>query len=402
MVAVVKQIQDYMTKPDGVRLSDVQPTRIAWRSRGRVARGKLTVMDGDPGLGKSTLLMDWAAKVSRGLALPDGDPQPERGVLLICAEDDPHDTIVPRLKVMGADLRQIILLFERTNPDPDAAPGSTRFIQLPDDVEIIEQFLVSGKIGLVIVDPLMAFLNPYLKSNSDQDVRQALTPLAKCMERTGASCILVRHLNKGIASNSLYRGGGSIGIIGIARFGLLVAKDHSDPQIRVLASTKTNLGPPPASLKFRMVGVENEDVAKIEWLGETFASADDLLLDQQLSDEQRQQDDEADELLISIITTQAVTSKAEMIDRFKRQNLSVRSLERALNRAKKTHSLRISKIGGSHDTSAVWVWHLSTVNPYAPVHPTQSSFNDGAGVDGVDGVDQMDRNSAELRRFSSD
>lgn len=334
----------------GVRLDTIRQEKVQWRSRGRLARGKITILDGDPGLGKSTVLMDWAASFSRGDALPDGEPQMDRGVLLICAEDDPADTIAPRLRVMGADMTQITLLIEIPDVDTDGHPLD-RFINLPDDVDKIRAIIGAYKIGLIIIDPLVGFLREDLKANSDQDVRAALQPLAKMLQDTGASCVLVRHLNKGQSSNSLYRGGGSIGIIGIARLGLMVVKDPKDPTCRILASTKSNIGPPPPSLKYRLESVPYEDVARVQWLGEIGMTADELLSDQLRSDEQKADDDEADEFLNRMLATRSA-KKAEIQREAREADIPWRSVQRVADK------LRIKKRRITlRDGSAIWVWH---------------------------------------------
>ena len=352
---VVRQLRPELSI--GIRLDSVKPERIAWRSRGRVARGKMTVLDGDPGLGKSTMLMDWAAAVSRGDPLPDGDPQPERGVLLICAEDDPADTIVPRLMVAKADLRHITLLTELPVTDeqgnvPD--PDRKRLLSLPLDVPLIEQLIRLLDIGLVIIDPLLAFLDEGLKANSDQDVRQALTPLAQVMQRTNASAILVRHLNKSASSNSLYRGGGSIGIIGVARFGLLVARGREDRDQRVLASTKSNLGPPPASLGYRLESVEGQDVAKVVWTGIINDSADDLLGDTLATDDQKSDQATAEDFLTQYLSKSPAQRQSIIADA-KRVGISVRSIDKAKARLGIKHTRLGAHLGPGE---ALWVWHL--------------------------------------------
>ena len=269
----------------GIRMDTVRPQFISWLSKGRIAVGKITILDGDPGLGKSTLLMYLSAQFSQGNPLPDGPVPKRRGVLLICGEDDPADTIRPRLEAMGADLTQIILmtdfpvLQEKEDGTFEEIPGERQLFALPTHVATLKEAIEGWDIGLVIIDPLMAFFGEEIKANSDQDVRRALTPLATMLQETGAACILVRHLNKGSSANSLYRGGGSIGIIGIARFGLLVAKDPKDPDKRVLAVVKSNLGKPAPSLSFALESVPGQDVAKVVWMGEVNYSSDDLLGD---------------------------------------------------------------------------------------------------------------------------
>jgi hypothetical protein len=129
----------------------------------------------------------------------------------------------------------------------------------------------------VIIDPLVAYLQGGLSANSDHDVRRALATLKVVGERTGAAIVVVRHLNKSAGSNPLYRGGGSIGIIGAARCGLLLAPDPEDPQRRILAATKGNLGRLPASLAFRLEDVASLGVARVVWEGQSRWSAGALL-----------------------------------------------------------------------------------------------------------------------------
>jgi hypothetical protein len=255
-----------------VRLSDVAPERLRWLSPGRLAAGKITVLDGDPGLGKSTLLCELAARVTRGEALPGGAAGRPRGVLLLSAEDDLRDTIRPRLDAAGGDPHRVVALM--TAPDGTAAG---RPVAVPDDVGLLEAIARRIDAALVIIDPLVAYLASGLSANSDQDVRRALAALKQFGERTGAAIVVVRHLNKSTGSNPLYRGGGSIGIIGAARCGLLLAPDPEEPARRILAVTKGNLGTPPPSLVFRLAEQPGSDVARIVWEGETRWTAAQLL-----------------------------------------------------------------------------------------------------------------------------
>lgn len=255
-----------------VRLSEVAPERLQWLSPGRLAAGKITVLDGDPGLGKSTLLCELAARVTRGEALPGGAAGRPRGVLLLSAEDDLRDTIRPRLDAAGGDPHRVLALM--TAPDGTAAG---RPVAIPDDVPLLEAVARRIDAALLIIDPLVAYLQGGLSANSDQDVRRALAALKQLGERTGAAIVAVRHLNKSTGANPLYRGGGSIGIIGAARCGLLLAPDPDDPERRILATTKGNLGKPPPSLAFRLESTPGSDAARIVWAGETHWTAAQLL-----------------------------------------------------------------------------------------------------------------------------
>jgi hypothetical protein len=255
-----------------VLLSSVQAEPLRWLSPGRIAAGKITILDGDPGLGKSTLLCELAARVSRGEALPGGEPSAPRGVVLISAEDDLHDTIRPRIDAAGGDPNRIVSLLAV----PDGSLTGRPFV-IPDDAGLLEMLVQKIDAALVVIDPLVAYLHGALSVNSDHDVRRALSALKVVGERTGAAIVVVRHLNKSAGSNPLYRGGGSIGIIGAARCGLLLAADPRDPERRILAVTKGNLARPPAALAFRLAEAPGLGVARVVWDGETRWTAAALL-----------------------------------------------------------------------------------------------------------------------------
>jgi hypothetical protein len=255
----------------GILLSGVEPEEVEWLWPSRLARGKVALMDGDPGLGKSAATLDLAARVSAGQAFPDGAECEPSGVVLLSAEDGLGDTIRPRLDAAGADVSRILAL--ATVPDEN---GHDRYLSIPEDIPLIEKGIRRVGAGLVVVDPLMAFFSSETNSHRDQDVRRTLAPLAGLAERTGACVLVVRHLNKAPGNNPLYRGGGSIGIIGAARMAFVVGKDPQDENRRVLASTKNNLAKPPKSLLFTLEEAESGTV-RVNWLGESEVSAHQLL-----------------------------------------------------------------------------------------------------------------------------
>ena len=253
--------EEFRPEEIGKLLSGVEPEKVSWLWPSWLALGKLALVDGDPGLGKSAMTLDLAARVSAGRAFPDGAGAKPAGVVLLSAEDGLADTIRPRLDAAGADTSKILSL--ATVPDED---GHDRLLSIPEDLRLIEKGIRRVGARLVVVDPLMAFLSGNTNSHRDQDVRRALAPLAGLAERTGAAVLVVRHLNKAAANNPLYRGGGSIGIIGAARMAFVVGKDPQDEDSRVLASTKNNLAMPPTSLMFALEEAESGAV-RVDWLG---------------------------------------------------------------------------------------------------------------------------------------
>lgn len=188
---------------------------MSWLWQPRIPLAKLTVLDGDPGLGKSALTLDLAARISRASAMPDGSrglPEPA-GVLLLTAEDGLGDTVRPRLEAMGADLTRVRAL----KGVPGATADALTPIELPRDLSLVESEASACRAALIVFDPLSAHLGSEINPYRDQDVRRALLPLAQLAEQIGAAILVVRHLTKGFSSNPLYRGGGSIAFIGAAR-----------------------------------------------------------------------------------------------------------------------------------------------------------------------------------------
>jgi hypothetical protein len=255
--------------PPVVALCQIAPERFRWLSPGRLAAGKITILDGDPGFGKSTLLCEFAARISRGDPLPGGEAAPPRPVVLMSAEDDLYDTIRPRVDAAGGDPRRVIAF--ATLPDHHST-GTLGAI--PDHVYSLEEIIARTQAALLIIDPLVAFLARGHSDNSNQGVRRAFHSLRGLAERTGVAIVAVRHLNKSMTGNPLYRGLGTIGIIGAARCGLLLAPDPNDPERRILASIKDNLSLPPPSLAFRLLSAPGSDVARVVWEGESQWTAD--------------------------------------------------------------------------------------------------------------------------------
>jgi RecA-family ATPase len=325
----------------GTVLSEVEPEKVSWLWERRIPLGKITVLDGDPGNGKSVLATDLAARLTVGHLFPDGQPCEAAGVVILNAEDGLADTVRPRLDAAGGDAERVLSLATANTQE-----GDERLLSIPEDIPLIEEGVQFMGAKLVVVDPLMAFLSATHNAHKDQDVRRALAPLARVAERNGAAVLLVRHLNKAVGNKALYRGGGSIGIIGAARSGLLVGQHPEDEDLRVLAGQKSNLSPPPKSLAYKITEAPN-GAARIEYKGVTDAKAE-TLLSVAVNPEERSALDEAIQFLRDELRGGPV-----MVNAIKQRARNSGITERTLLRAKRALSVISQKEGDGG-----WSWHL--------------------------------------------
>ena len=189
-----------------VTISDVEPEQVRWLWENVVPRAKVTIFAGDPGLGKSFVALDFAARVTR-----DGEE-----VILLSAEDDPADTIRPRLDAAGADTNRVHVL-TAVRSQGSGGKQTDRMLRLDRDIEQIAQAIKQHPdTALVIIDPLSAYMGD-TDSRSDEQVRSILAPLAELASRTGVAIVCIKHLNKGEERSAMYRAGGSIGFVAAAR-----------------------------------------------------------------------------------------------------------------------------------------------------------------------------------------
>lgn len=287
-------------------LSDVQPERVSWLWPGRLPFGKVVTCDGDPSVGKSTLVIDLAARLTTGRPMPSETEAwvPPSDVVLMSAEDGLSDTVRPRLDAAGADTTRVHHFDGVQCYDDNGQPTGIVPPAIPGDLPALEQLINDTGAKFVVVDVLMAYLHGQVNSHKDQDVRRALSQLAAVAERTGACIVLLRHLTKGSAgSSALYRGGGSIGVIGLARVGLTAGHDPADDtgERRILAVAKCNVAEKAGSVAYTLVSDPDRGCARIEWLGGSALSADELVAPNQ-SAEERSAVDEAAEWLQSVLT----------------------------------------------------------------------------------------------------
>jgi hypothetical protein len=312
-------------------LADVKARPVKWLWKPWIPRGAVTILDGDPGEGKSTIALDLTARVTRGWKMPpeggEGEGQSPANVLLLSAEDNAETTIRPRLDLAGANPERVQLLVGILTGDGE------RPAVLPWDLQLVAEKIKREKIRLVVIDPFMAYLDGAIDSHRDQDVRRCFHVLKQVAEQTDTAVFIVRHLNKFMGGSALYRGGGSIGITGAVRSALLVGRDPNDAAVHVLAMNKTNLAKAPKSLAYRIEEVS--DVAKIGWIGETELTAEDVVERPKKKDKQSTADGCAEamkDLLISqdleseaLTTTLLEKGYSERTIKRARQALGVRS-----------------------------------------------------------------------------
>jgi AAA domain len=263
--------EDRILGVDRTALSLAKAEPVEWLWPRHIPRGKLTLIDGDPGLGKSTLTLDLAARVTTGRPMPDGASSEPGTVALLTAEDGIADTVLPRFLAAGGNAERVQVIHGLR----DFLSDESFPLEFPSHLPNLLDSLDELRPSLIIVDPLAAFLGPEINTWRDHDVRRALTPLGEFANALGTSVVAVRHLTKGMGGSALYRGGGSIGIIGAARAAFLVARDPQDRERRLLAPVKMNLGPMPAARIFRIESAG--DSSRIVWEGESTLSADGLL-----------------------------------------------------------------------------------------------------------------------------
>jgi hypothetical protein len=242
-----------------VRVADIEREEVRWRWLHRLPEGKLTLVEGDPDQGKSFMTLAIATAVSLGVALPgDEGDFPPRGVLLFSAEDGKADTVRPRLEDMGADLTRVWVVDGCVDAD-----GKKRWPNLKDDLLHIEAVLAGGDIGLVVVDPINAYMGE-TDGNKDIAIRGVLGPLAELAERHGVIMLCIRHLTKQAPDHAIYRGQGSIAYTAAARSVLLVGRPQEEGADRCVLCIKHNLAPESAAGRFF-------------WKGEIDTTAEQLL-----------------------------------------------------------------------------------------------------------------------------
>ena len=242
-----------------IRMSDVELTPVEWLWKPYLPFGKLSVLQGNPGEGKTYFAMHLAAACTNGKLLPNMERMEPFNVIYQTAEDGLGDTVKPRLIEAGADLDRVLVIDDSE-------------VQLTLSDERIEKAIIENNARLVIIDPIQAYLGADVDMNRANEVRPIFMRLGQVAQRTGCAILLIGHLNKAAGMQSLQRGLGSIDIAAAVRSVMFIGKLKHDPTMRILTHEKSSLAPPGASLAFSL-----GDEGGFRWVGEYDITADEML-----------------------------------------------------------------------------------------------------------------------------
>ena len=242
-----------------IRMSEVDTQTVEWLWEPYIPFGKVTIVQGNPGEGKTTFALRLAAACTTGGTLPGMKPLPPFQVIYQTAEDGLGDTVKPRLIEAEADLDRVLVIDE-----------AKRELTLSD--ERIEKAITQNEARLIILDPIQAYMGEKTDMNRANEVRPMFRRLADVAERTGCAVILIGHLNKAAGGQSAYRGLGSIDFRAAARSVLLIGRVKREPNVRVIVHDKSSLAPEGKPVAFCL-----DPETGFSWIGEYDITADELL-----------------------------------------------------------------------------------------------------------------------------
>ncbi len=334
--------------PEIVRLSDVLPEEVRFLWMPYIPIGKITMAQGDAGLGKSWFTLVLTSSETTGSPHPGmhGPKREPRNVVILSGEDGLADTIRRRLDAVGADPSRVYAITAKSTTN-DAGEKQEASITL-SDIETLERVVETYKPSLVIVDTLTEYLGSNVDMHRSNETRPVLSKLAKMAARHELAVIIVHHLNKSSMQKALYRGAGSYDFVAVARSVLLIAEDPNDPNLRVLAHVKSNLAPLGPSLGFKL------EEGKFWWLGQHSATADDLLATP-LTPEARFKRDEAGDLLRDVLAY-GPTPVRDIKDAARDAGIGWRTVEEA----QKAMGIKKRRVSKGNAGGGRWEWELPT------------------------------------------
>lgn len=313
-----------------IKMSDVQSQEIEWLWYPFIPYGKLTIIQGDPGDGKTTMVLNIAAKLSKGIGIDEEmqitDPM---NIIYQTAEDGLADTVKPRLESAGADCERISVIDE-----------SEKSLSMID--ERLEEAIIKTNARLLILDPIQAYLGGGMDMNRANEARDMTKKLGLLAEKYKCAIVLIGHMNKASGNKAAYRGMGSIDFFAVARSVLLVGRVEGQPNTRAVAQIKNNLAPFGHSKAFEL------EEGGFSWLGDYEITADELLGGLAPKANKLEQ---AKQLLMELAETNNAMLSNEIFELAKDEGISKRTLENA----KKELCIRAKKTNNS------WYWELDKI-----------------------------------------
>lgn len=320
-----------------IKMDEIQAEKVKWLWYPYIPYGKITLIQGDPGEGKTTFILAVAALLTNGQPMPDAEGNVEPiTVIYQTAEDGLSDTIKPRLDEVGADCSRVIVIDE-----------SEQALTLSD--ERIEQAIIKTGAKLLILDPLQAYLGSDVDMHRANEIRPIFKELAGAAERTGCAIVIIGHMNKMNGTKGLYRGLGSIDIAAAVRSILLVGRDKESECTRIMAQLKSSLAPEGCPIAFEL-DKENG----FRWVGAYNISIDDIL-----NGTHTEREPTKKLQAISLITEMLHSCDLPCVDIYKRleeHDISRRTAENA----KREANVRSYKKGNE------WYWSLVEKNIATP------------------------------------
>jgi len=337
------------------RLSDIEPVPVQWLWFNRFALGKLCLLVGNPGVGKSFASLDMAARISVGNYWPDSSNlpddancAPQGSVVILTAEDGLADTVRPRLDKMGADCNNIFAIEgvhleqedEQLKPRSDDKVPVTDFFDLSRDILLLEKKLDElHNVKLIIIDPLSAYYGTKIDTHKNAAIRSVLAPLAKLAERYDVCVIGISHLRKSTSEAAIYRVTGSIGQTAAARATWLIHPDKENKERRLLICLKNNLSREKSGLAFQIID------GRIEYDQTIITdSADDIFRDESEHGQNLQQ---AIEFLDNLFANDPNPKATDALQKARNADISERTLKRAKSEL---------KITSRQHPSGYWRW----------------------------------------------
>lgn len=373
------------------RASDIQARPIRWLWPGRIAQGKVSIIAGNPGLGKSQVTVGMAATVSTGGLWPVDRQCCEVGnVIILSAEDDPSDTIRPRLEAAGADLSRVYILDAVTDSPSVSGDETPRAFNLKTDIAQLESMLKDiGGAALVIIDPVTAYLGN-TDSHKNAEIRALLSPLAELAGQYGAAVVAVTHFNKNANTEALMRVTGSLAFVAAARAAYVVAKDPENEARRLFLPLKNNLGNDQTGLAFIVESAQVEsmtgmiETSRVVWESSAVTVTAEEAMKPQVHDEERSDLDDAKDFLRGLLADGPVPSK-----QIERDAKGAGHAWRTIQRAQKALGIVAVKKGMKEG----WVWQFGLEECQEPPKNAvplgwHSSYSSG-GVGGLQGDDTL-------------